>query len=160
MKETKKTKCLTGELFNMDGDTKNEAMRKIERFVEANGLRIEGEDGKFTESWEMTRQNGPHQIPTFTLIDLLERKWIDIDTIIDGVEFSRTHGYAANKEQLMNKDQKLFWEDEQFLALDPIDMFHHAARAYVGMLKLDDIGDIIRNLSGLELKSFKRLMEL
>jgi hypothetical protein len=59
----------------------------------------------------------------------------------------------------MNKDQELFWEDEQFLALDPIDMFHHAARAYVGMLKLDDIHDIIGNLSGLELKSFKRLME-
>jgi hypothetical protein len=72
----------------MDDGTKKKVMTEIERFVEENGLRVEGEDGKFTESWEMTRQNGPHQIPTFTLIDLLERKWIDIDTIKVGVEFS------------------------------------------------------------------------
>jgi hypothetical protein len=90
----------------------------------------------------------------------LERKWIDIDTIRVGVEFSNTHGYGANKEQLMNKDQKLFWEDEQFLALDPIDMFHHAARAYAEMLKLNDTDDITGKLSGLQLKSFKRLVEL
>ncbi len=62
--------------------------------------------------------------------------------------------------QRLNNDQEILWEDESFLDLEPIDMFHHAA--YVAMLKLDtrNIDDIADKLFGLELKSFERLMEL
>jgi hypothetical protein len=97
---------------------------------------------------------------TFTLIYLLYRQWINNDTVRTGVAFAYQHGYGLNKMQPLNKDQETLWEDESFLDLEPIDIFHHAT--CVKMLELDteSIHDIADKLSGLELKSFERLMEL
>jgi hypothetical protein len=90
----------------------------------------------------------------------LHRQWINKNTVRSGVAFAYGHGYGLNKMQRLNNDQEILWEDESFLDLEPIDMFRHAT--CVKMLELDteSITDITDKLSGLELKSFERLMEL
>ena len=77
-----------------------------------------------------------------------------------GSAFAYGHGYGLNKMQRLNNDQEILWEDESFLDLEPIDIFHQPT--CVKMLELDteSIHDIADKLSGLELKSFERLMEL
>lgn len=158
-KKTNSKLCITGEHFNMSDAERTQEMRRVEGFIQYNELRVDGDDGKFKEK-VMTRQSGPHQVGTFTLIYLLHRQWINKDTVQTGVTFAYGHGYGLNKMQRLNNDQEIFWEDESFLDLEPIDMFHHAT--YLSMLELDitSIDDIARKLFGLELKSFERLMEL
>jgi hypothetical protein len=161
VKKSYKDICMTGEFFYMDDGKRGQAMEEIVWFVERNELSVEGEHVQFEwEEGEKYRTHGPQQIGTFILIYLLEMKWINKNTIRRGVAFSNTHGYAHSKRQDMNNEQDILWKDENFLDLDPIDMFHHAANIMTMENDAENIGEIIDELSGVEWKSFEMLMKL
>jgi hypothetical protein len=146
IKKSNADRCITGEFFDIDAHTRVEEMTRVERFIRDE--RLQANDRHFQHE-EISRRDGPHQVGSYTLIDLYRRQWITKDVIRYATEFARTHGFGHSCQHLLNRDQEQFRENEQFLALTPMEMF----RRMKASCKTNE-------LSGLELKSFEILKGL